>query len=590
MKNINSLVASVCFFLCLGIQPAISQVIIEGYAFESGNRGFLNEVFVEVYNAETQELISRSRSDIDGKFELTAPAGKQLLLKGSKDLFHDSEMEVSTVDKEAGEKAFVKLEMNRAPGYIFEITMAEKREDQQKVVDAIRGALVEVYNNTTREPILVLDDHPHPDFKIDLEKGNHYTIMIRKEGYLAKRMEAFVNVKGCILCFEGVGEVQPGVADNLTAGNAMGTLLANVELDKLFTGKKVTLNNIYYDYGKASIRSDAVEELQNAVTFLMDNPGITVELASHTDARGKADKNQVLSLKRAKNTVEWILENSELEKRRIVARGYGESSPINKCKDGVDCTEAEHAVNRRTEFKIMTISPQTEFKSLEKIKFEENMGDMIQELQNEGQIKVKDESELESVLKEKTEKVEEAKSVIKEPVTAKVDEKMEESKEMASTSMDEMVMDDHSNDMQESIDKKVDMEQSKEIVSTKMDQMAIDAHSNDMQESMDKKAEMAKAQSDDTKAMTEPAVMVNTIGNFTGYKYVVHFSGEALPDNHELFKTHDDLTVLQTSSSNYLYLIGDYASKVYAESGLKVIKKKYPEAYVIGFKNGERTE
>lgn len=579
MKNINTLVACVCFFLAISIQPIISQVTIEGYAFESGNRGYLNEVFVEVFNTETNELISRTRSDLDGKFELTAPAGKSLLLKGTKDLFHETEMKVSTIDKVANDKVFVKLEMKRAPGYIFDITIAEKREDQEKVVDAIRGALIEVYNNTTREPIVVLDDHPHPDFRMDLEKGNHYTIMIRKEGYLAKRMEAFVNVKGCILCFEGVGEVQPGVSDNLTEGNQMGTLLANVELDKLYTGKKITLNNIYYDYGKATIRPDAIEELQNAITFLKDNPRINVELSSHTDSRGKASKNQALSLKRATNTVDWIFDNSELERYRITARGYGETKLINKCDDSADCTEAEHSVNRRTEFKILSIAAAKEpFKSLEKMKLEENMDDIIAELQSEGQVKVKDKADLDK-LEDKG---------LKPSAANKVENKLESTKEE---------LKDNSLQIQEEANMDAaateSSEQAENVSESIAEEVKIDDEKMPEAVKLDKSSttiEDSKEDFDLEQTSSESSNKINTIGDFSGYKYVIHFSGTALPDDHVIFNNHDDLEILQTGRSNYLYMIGDYASKVYANSGLPTIKKKYPEAYVIGFKDGKRVE
>lgn len=637
MKNINSLIACVCFFLSIGIQPIFSQVIIEGYAFESGNRGFLNEVFVEVFNAETNELISRTRSSTDGKFELTAPAGKSLLVKGSKDLFHETELAVSTLGKSANDKVFVKLEMNRAPGYIFDITMAEKREDEEKVVDAIRGALVEVYNNTTREPMLVLDDHPHPDFRIDLEKGNHYTIMIRKEGYLAKRMEAFVNVKGCILCFEGIGEVQPGVSDNLTEGNQMGTLLANVELEKLYTGKKITLNNIYYDYGRASIKKDAVEELENAVTFLMDNPRINVELSSHTDSRGKSHKNQALSEKRARNTVEWLMKNSELPSNRVVARGYGETKLLNKCDDSADCTEAQHAINRRTEFKVLSISAPTEpFKSLEKIKLEENMDDIIAELQNEGQVKVTDEAELEKIkeeginkneIEENKQKVKSSESKVEPMIEKKVPNVEIEENEPIATAGDVSIQNKETPDPTEvaSTAANMSIEEVNEAVikETKINEAAvvsedlvkeaksveaplvdqaktIESSKIDKATTVDEKVNEVSAIEETTtedlnvtvsKAeQVEAAQRLNTIGDFTGYKYVIHFSGTALPDNHQVYSDHDKLDVLQTGSSNFLYMIGDYATEVYAKSGLSTIKKKYPDAYVIGFKNGERIE
>lgn len=598
MKNINSLIASVCFFLCIAAQPIYSQVTIEGYAFESGNRGFLNEVFVQIYNSETNELISRSRSDRDGKFELTAPAGKKLILKGSKDLFHDVEIEVNTADKKAGEKAFVKLELTRAPGYIFDITMAEKREEENQVVDAIRGALIEVYNNTTREPILVLDDHPHPDFKIDLEKGNHYTIMIRKKGYLAKRMEAFVNVKGCILCFEGVGEVQPGVSDNLTQGNSTGTLLANVELDKLYSGKKITLNNIYYDLGKSTLRSDAIEELENAATFMRDNPGITIELSAHTDVRGKSSTNQILSDKRAQNTVDWLVENGEIAKRRIVARGYGETQIMNKCKEGVDCTEAEHGVNRRTEVKILSIAPEQEFKSLEKIKFEENMDKMIEELQSEGQVKVQDEKELENYNKENVEAETKTEENVEVEESELTEEKVIEKKNIetkiptgtASTDLTTEIKSEEVAIVAETVVEPVEAVQEQIAVA---ENEVAEVLSSEIDKATDTQVE--EITSSETIEEVPSEVMdegsrLNTIKDFSGYKYVIHFSGEALPDDHTLFKTHDDLTVLQTGSNNFLYMIGDYASEVYAKSGLNVIKKQYPEAYVIGFKKGERTE
>ena len=56
-------------------------------------------------------------------------------------------------------------------------------------------------------------------------------MLIRKEGFLTKRIEVYVNVNGCIVCVDGVRELSPGVTDNLAAGNNEGTLLANIELD-----------------------------------------------------------------------------------------------------------------------------------------------------------------------------------------------------------------------------------------------------------------------------------------------------------------------------------------------------------------------
>ena len=84
---------------------------------------------------------------------------------------------------------------------------------------------------------------------------------------------------------------------------------------------------------------------------MKDNPDMIIELGSHTDSRGKADYNLDLSQRRAASAVAYIVSQG-IEQDRISAKGYGESTLVNKCKDGVTCTETEHQQNRRTEFLI----------------------------------------------------------------------------------------------------------------------------------------------------------------------------------------------------------------------------------------------
>ena len=154
-------------------------------------------------------------------------------------------------------KLFLKIEAIREAGYIFDATLAEERENINLNTLGIEGAQIEVYNRTTAKEELVLKDHPHPNFQVTLKKGNHYTILIRKDGFLAKRIEAFVNVKGCVLCIDGVSELTPGVTDNISAATGLGTLLANIELQKVAVGKSFEIKNINYDYNKWNIREDA---------------------------------------------------------------------------------------------------------------------------------------------------------------------------------------------------------------------------------------------------------------------------------------------------------------------------------------------
>lgn len=117
----------------------------------------------------------------------------------------------------------------------------------------------------------------------------------------------------------------------------------------------IDLNPIYFDYDSAEINSLAAEELNKVISIMLKYPTMVIEATSHTDSRGPTDYNQKLSERRAISTVNYIVNNGKIDPKRLVAIGYGEERLTNKCKDGVKCTDAEHAANRRTEFIIINI-------------------------------------------------------------------------------------------------------------------------------------------------------------------------------------------------------------------------------------------
>ncbi|MFD2786086.1 OmpA family protein [Hymenobacter rubripertinctus] len=128
-------------------------------------------------------------------------------------------------------------------------------------------------------------------------------------------------------------------------------LPVTLTLTKIVKNKAIVVDNIFYDYDKANIRPDAALELDKLVQTLNDNPQITIELSSHTDARGKDAYNQALSQRRAQAAVDYIITKG-VDKSRITAKGYGESRPV--IKDAK--TEEEYQRNRRTEFKVTKIT------------------------------------------------------------------------------------------------------------------------------------------------------------------------------------------------------------------------------------------
>ncbi|MFN0216281.1 MAG: OmpA family protein [Saprospiraceae bacterium] len=358
------------FVLVLGLFftfQLAAQTQIDGYVFEANNRGYLNQVKVRVFGLTDNSILGEVETDTDGHFVFDLPEGKYRV-QAEKDIFFERNDTVMI----GKEKVFLKIELRRRPGYLFDATIAEVRESPDQIVDAIQGATVEIYNRSTRQTELTIKEDTDAFFNFTFERGNHYTMLIRKEGFLTKRIEVYVNVNGCIVCVDGVREISPGVTDNLAAGNNEGTLLANIELDRARIDKRIQIQNIYYDYDKWDIRADAAERLDNVVTLMKDNPGISVELGSHTDSRGNDDYNQKLSQRRAAAAVAYIVSEG-VDSTRITARGYGESQLANRCRNGVECSEEEHQNNRRTVLRITGISEKTSWLTLKEIIEKEEM-------------------------------------------------------------------------------------------------------------------------------------------------------------------------------------------------------------------------
>lgn len=122
--------------------------------------------------------------------------------------------------------------------------------------------------------------------------------------------------------------------------------------DHYAIGDKIEVANVFYEHGKSSIDYKKSPGLKDLLEILNQHQHVVVEIGAHTDASGSAKYNRELSEKRA-IAVKKYLEKKGIPSSRLVARGYGESQLLNRCKDGVDCSKEENALNRRTEFKII---------------------------------------------------------------------------------------------------------------------------------------------------------------------------------------------------------------------------------------------
>ena len=119
-------------------------------------------------------------------------------------------------------------------------------------------------------------------------------------------------------------------------------------------GKCFGIKMIYFDLDKSNIRREAALDLEKILDVLKEHPTMKLDIRSHTDSRQTHKYNEALSDRRAKSTIKWLIQNG-VSPNRLTGKGYGETQLVNGCSDGVPCTEAEHQMNRRSEFIITAL-------------------------------------------------------------------------------------------------------------------------------------------------------------------------------------------------------------------------------------------
>ena len=191
-------------------------------------------------------------------------------------------------------------------------------------------------------------------FKFNLQRGVKYVMLAGAKGYLNGKQE-----------FE---------SDTIEedADYSVDFILAAMH-------KPQVVENIFYDFDKATLRPESKKALDEMAQMLKDNPHVAIEMASHTDRKGSDEYNMRLSQRRAQSVVDYLIE-AGVEKERLQPHGYGESRPKTvtkriaklypQFKEGdvlneefvgnlsPEDQEAADQVNRRTEFQVLTVEYQ----------------------------------------------------------------------------------------------------------------------------------------------------------------------------------------------------------------------------------------
>lgn len=158
-----------------------------------------------------------------------------------------------------------------------------------------------------------------------------YFVRAEKEGY--STAEKLINVP----------KESSDVTVVIELEQAITTIPPDFDLGKL-------INPIYFDFDKSNIRPDAAVELAKIIEVLKEYPELRIDVRSHTDSRGVDAYNLSLSERRNQSTINYIIEKGGIAKERLSGRGYGETELLNKCSNGVKCSEEDHQLNRRSEF------------------------------------------------------------------------------------------------------------------------------------------------------------------------------------------------------------------------------------------------
>ncbi|MEX2230535.1 MAG: OmpA family protein [Cyclobacteriaceae bacterium] len=164
------------------------------------------------------------------------------------------------------------------------------------------------------------------EFRITNPTPKDYRLSIEKTGYVFLNQN--VNIRG--------------------AGESEQVLARTIELRKLSVGTISILKNIYFDYDRATFKTESYSDLNKLESMLRQNSQIKVEISGHTDAYGHWQYNRTLSQKRAE-AVKDFLTKKGIDTRRIKAVGYGESKPLATNDDEDEGRE----LNRRVEFKVL---------------------------------------------------------------------------------------------------------------------------------------------------------------------------------------------------------------------------------------------
>ncbi len=289
------------------------QLLFKGMLNSDGKK--MSNVSLKLYNGDS--LQQSAKSDGMGLFQFTLNTQvPEYTIFASKPGYESKEITIITSDYKNTNTAIIRIEM-----------IEKERLDVNGVIKSrdtiVVNAQIDLYSNMEDMKTQLTDNNGV--FKFSLNPDGEYSMTVNKKGMLPKKVD---------IAMENIGE--------------NGDLDLAIEMDSIKVDEVLTMN-IYYEFDKSDIKHTSELELDKFIAFMKINSNVKIEISAHTDEKGSDAYNLNLSKERARNVMNYLLEEGRIDKKRIISKGYGESMLLIKNAQAED----EHQKNRRTEIKII---------------------------------------------------------------------------------------------------------------------------------------------------------------------------------------------------------------------------------------------
>ncbi|MBK9513768.1 MAG: OmpA family protein [Flavobacteriales bacterium] len=309
------------------LAPLEQRFLCTGVVIDDEYETPVIEAQVELRDLKGQVLAS-TLTDVRGEYSFSVEKDREYKLVARLKGRFDGEQHLSTENIE--KQQIVARDIHLVPDAGIWLRGALQFKDR---IGFVSGATVSVVNLSSffSESMITGDGG---DISFRLQSNEEFEVLIERAGFYSQSVP-----------ISTIGMKQ-GLIDLNEA--------RDLAMEPIEIGQAVPFKYIRWASQGAQLDPQARTELDALVERLTVNPGLVIEVAVHSDARGDAAELLKLTQKRADAIVDH-LKAKGIPKDRLVAKGYGNTRPLNHCVPGVQCSEEEYAVNRRNEYKVLSV-------------------------------------------------------------------------------------------------------------------------------------------------------------------------------------------------------------------------------------------